>query len=208
MQFTRTRTFTVPPVVSHSIIFSCNETVFNFTFQDSSPNQHYLVIDVLDTSGKVMDTHSAVPKSGLIKQTSVLTGSRMTLPTTLKLEWQTLCATNWYSTDCGTMCVQQDTTIPPAHYTCNTTTGDKICNPGYVDKRNNCSINIDECMSSPCQNGSTCVDEINQYSCQCSEFLTGIQCETGTRLPTMTNRNYFSSCQCDHIFFHNNFLST
>ena len=38
---------------------------------------------------------------------------------------------------------------------------------------------IDECASSPCQNGSQCVDDINGYTCQCLPGWTGTSCETG-----------------------------
>ena len=37
---------------------------------------------------------------------------------------------------------------------------------------------IDECASSPCQNGGTCVDGINSYSCNCNAGYTGDNCET------------------------------
>ena len=28
-------------------------------------------------------------------------------------------------------------------------------------------LDIDECASNPCQNGGTCVDDINTYNCNC-----------------------------------------
>lgn len=31
-----------------------------------------------------------------------------------------------------------------------------------------CKINIDECASNPCQNGATCKDKINAYTCSCA----------------------------------------
>ena len=30
-----------------------------------------------------------------------------------------------------------------------------------------CAINVDECASSPCLNGATCVDDVDHYTCQC-----------------------------------------
>lgn len=31
-----------------------------------------------------------------------------------------------------------------------------------------CSINIDECADNPCQNGATCVDDIDSFTCSCA----------------------------------------
>ena len=36
---------------------------------------------------------------------------------------------------------------------------------------------VDECASVPCQNGGNCIDEINGFTCQCSEGVTGFLCE-------------------------------
>ena len=37
---------------------------------------------------------------------------------------------------------------------------------------------IDDCASSPCQNGGTCVDGINSYTCNCDLGFDGDNCET------------------------------
>ena len=41
---------------------------------------------------------------------------------------------------------------------------------------------IDECASSPCQNGGTCVDGVNSYTCNCDVGYAGKNCETGNIL--------------------------
>ena len=41
------------------------------------------------------------------------------------------------------------------------------------------SIDVDECASGPCQNGGTCVDQVNGYQCQCAPGYTDLQCQTG-----------------------------
>ncbi|XP_036382029.1 protein crumbs homolog 2-like [Megalops cyprinoides] len=41
----------------------------------------------------------------------------------------------------------------------------------------NCSINIDECESAPCQNGASCEDLVNAYKCACLPGFTGTHCE-------------------------------
>ena len=38
---------------------------------------------------------------------------------------------------------------------------------------------VDECSSSPCVNGGTCSDLINDFICSCQPGYTGKRCETG-----------------------------
>ncbi|OAD53539.1 Neurogenic locus Notch protein [Eufriesea mexicana] len=40
-----------------------------------------------------------------------------------------------------------------------------------------CEENIDDCPGHLCQNGATCMDRINEYSCLCPPSYTGTQCE-------------------------------
>ena len=42
------------------------------------------------------------------------------------------------------------------------------------------SIDIDECASGPCQNGATCVDGVNSYTCTCLPGYYDLTCSTGT----------------------------
>ena len=38
---------------------------------------------------------------------------------------------------------------------------------------------INECKSSPCENGATCNDDVNAYNCSCVDGYNGTHCETG-----------------------------
>jgi len=38
---------------------------------------------------------------------------------------------------------------------------------------------IDECISDPCQNGGTCKDEENRFTCQCTPGYDGVICDNG-----------------------------
>ena len=38
-----------------------------------------------------------------------------------------------------------------------------------------CASNVDECANNSCQNGATCKDGVNSYSCECLSNFTGKQ---------------------------------
>ena len=44
------------------------------------------------------------------------------------------------------------------------------------------SEDIDECASNPCQNGGTCNDGVNSYTCDCIPGFAGDNCEIGKRI--------------------------
>ncbi len=43
--------------------------------------------------------------------------------------------------------------------------------PGFTGT--NCDTNIDDCPGNLCQNGATCIDGINSYTCHCPPTYTG-----------------------------------
>ncbi|XP_075684851.1 cubilin [Rhinoderma darwinii] len=53
------------------------------------------------------------------------------------------------------------------------------CHSGWTGT--NCTENINECASIPCQNGGICMDGINGYTCNCTNGWTGFHCETQTQ---------------------------
>ena len=48
-----------------------------------------------------------------------------------------------------------------------------------ASKSLNSFIEIDECVSNPCQNGGTCKDAVNSYTCQCKPGYQGDNCGKG-----------------------------
>ena len=41
------------------------------------------------------------------------------------------------------------------------------------------TLDIDECSSAPCQNGGSCIDQVNSFRCDCSGGYEGTRCEIG-----------------------------
>jgi hypothetical protein len=52
---------------------------------------------------------------------------------------------------------------------------DCICDDGWAGEV--CDENVDECDSSPCQNGGSCTDAIDEYECSCALGWEGAECE-------------------------------
>ncbi|XP_053323004.1 cubilin [Spea bombifrons] len=66
-------------------------------------------------------------------------------------------------------CVNGDCQPTGSGYTCK-------CDSGWNGI--NCTENINECSSNPCQNGGNCIDGVNSYICNCTSAWTGFHCET------------------------------
>ncbi|NWY03551.1 SNED1 protein, partial [Nothoprocta ornata] len=67
----------------------------------------------------------------------------------------------------GGKCIEDCITGNPS-YTCS-------CLAGFTGKR--CHIDVDECLSHPCQNGATCINNVNSFSCSCAPGFKGASCE-------------------------------
>ncbi|KAI8483784.1 hypothetical protein Bbelb_384420 [Branchiostoma belcheri] len=61
------------------------------------------------------------------------------------------------------------------------------------------NLHIDECASSPCQNGESCIDGINSYSCSCLNGFQGVNCETAPDWCSQNQCPFGWTC-VDHIF--------
>lgn len=48
---------------------------------------------------------------------------------------------------------------------------------------------IDDCQSNPCQNGGTCIDEVNSFVCLCLPSYGGATCEKGNNLTLTVSLN-------------------
>ena len=44
---------------------------------------------------------------------------------------------------------------------------------------NTLNLDIDDCVTIPCQNGGSCTDQVNSYTCNCADGYDGTNCETG-----------------------------
>ena len=41
-----------------------------------------------------------------------------------------------------------------------------------------CEYDIDECQSAPCKNGAVCHNHVNSFTCKCSQYYLGTNCDT------------------------------
>ena len=52
------------------------------------------------------------------------------------------------------------------------------------------STDVNECASLPCNNGGTCIDGVNEYTCQCMAGYTGEDCKTSKCRLIYISRSY------------------
>nr|XP_020478865.1 delta-like protein C [Monopterus albus] len=98
---------------------------------------------------------------------------------TCQQPWQCNCKEGW-----GGLYCDQDLNYCTNHKPCQneascTNTGQGsytcTCRPGFTGK--NCETETNECDISPCKNGGSCKDLVNDYSCACPQGFYGKNCE-------------------------------
>uniref|UniRef100_A0A8C3NKF6 Slit guidance ligand 2 n=1 Tax=Geospiza parvula TaxID=87175 RepID=A0A8C3NKF6_GEOPR len=76
------------------------------------------------------------------------------------------------------------------HYRCT-------CADGFEGE--NCEVNVDDCEDNDCENNSTCVDGINNYTCLCPPEYTGRSIRESmdnSRIPSRRFALLFYRCDC------------
>lgn len=65
----------------------------------------------------------------------------------------------------------------------------------YITTQCFCFSDINDCEGSPCGNGGTCIDKVNEYQCICADGWTGPDCQTSehTYAHTHTQYNYINN---------------
>lgn len=66
------------------------------------------------------------------------------------------------------------------------------CAAGYQGA--SCQTDVDECVSSPCQNGGTCFDGTDRFTCTCVPGFSGLRCETGVDECSSTPCKFGGTC--------------
>ncbi|XP_035682322.1 uncharacterized protein LOC118419823 [Branchiostoma floridae] len=87
------------------------------------------------------------------------------------------CPAGQYNTRQGSTSCQS---CPAGQYSSSSgSTGCQICQAGSTSNVGEAGCtDINECQSNPCQNGGTCQNMVDRYSCTCSDYFEGDNCET------------------------------
>ena len=81
----------------------------------------------------------------------------------LTLSYSLTCTQNYYGPNCSTYCVPSDNSM--GHYNCNTSTGSKICLPGYQKPETDCTEGDTQSMHA---SNEKCMYLCLSFTCSCS----------------------------------------
>ena len=57
-------------------------------------------------------------------------------------------------------------------------------------------IDVDDCRPNPCNNGGSCTDGVNTFSCNCATGFTGTTCDTSRSLVWCHEKTFAYSIFC------------
>ncbi|GAB1609654.1 fibropellin-1-like [Argonauta hians] len=149
-----------------------NPMVFDVTRLPSSILIKVDVWDVDDNSHDHVDYLNKIVHLGPLKRSGRETTVVFTGRTRLVAGISTKCDPNFYGEACDVFCREGK---PGQHFTCDRTTGRKICHEGWTSEY--CSVSINDCSAHRCENFATCVDQHLGYKCECPTGFTGQYCE-------------------------------
>ena len=88
-----------------------------------------------------------------------------------------ICKPGYKSVDCSEN-INDCSSDPCGEGACTDGENEYTCEcASYGYHGNNCEFQTNECYSNPCQNSGFCVEKLNEYSCNCKNGLTGVNCE-------------------------------
>nr|XP_057935237.1 protein jagged-1 isoform X1 [Doryrhamphus excisus] len=111
--------------------------------------------------------------------------------------WQCVCDVNW-----GGLLCDKDLNYCGTHQPCknggtctNTEPNEYQCECQEGFKGRNCDIVEHACMSSPCMNAATCVEDPTGFSCICADGWTGLTCADAVKRCDRSPCGRGSTCQ-------------
>jgi hypothetical protein len=141
----------------------------------SWPGKVRVTIQVIDVDVNFDDEVDTIQSTILLKPNSQQSSAWLTIANRVRLtvEARVSCGQYYYGADCSVFCMPGN--AGPAQYTCNQQDGSKTCATGWTGK--DCNIIVNNCLPNKCQNGGTCHNLINSFTCSCPLGIKGRLCD-------------------------------